>query len=101
MRLPETITIWTPTGNDGFGGIGYSGPTVVSARHADKIEKFTDANGDQQISKAVVYSRSTALRAGAVVYLGESVSPLPVPGSDDVRAVVSIPSGTSMVKAWL
>lgn len=102
MRLPEKLTIWTPATNDGFGGQTWNGPFVVASRQALKQEKFTDINGDQQISKAVAYSESDKLIiTGARVLFGESGAIEPPPGADDVRAFTATPSGTNLKKAWL
>lgn len=102
FRLPEKITVWVPVGNDGLGGITWSAPLIVSSRQALKQEKFTDINGDQQISKAVCYSESEQMIArGARILFGESSAVNPPPEADDVRAHAAIPSGTNLKKAWL
>lgn len=100
--LPEKLTIWTPKTNDGFGGLTWNGPFVVDSRQALKQEKFTDINGDQQISKAVCYSESEQLiTRGARLIFGESEAIEPPDGADDVRAFTATPSGTNLKKAWL
>lgn len=98
--LPEKITIWQRPVNTGFGGGTWSAPVVVDARIALRQEKFTDINGDQQISKAVCYSESDRLGAGAVVLFGESGAIVPPAEADDVRAFTATPSATDMRKAW-
>ena len=100
--LPEKLSIWTPATNDGFGGITWNGPFVVASRQALRQEKFTDINGDQQISKAVCYSESEQLTTlGARLIFGESSAIEPPADADDVRAFAAIPSGTNLKKAWL
>jgi len=101
--LPDKITIWIKKAagtGDGLGGGGYDGPFVVDSRYALKQEKFTDINGDQQVSKAVCYSESGKLITGALVFLGESEELNPDKAADDVRALSAIPSATDMRKAW-
>ena len=100
FRLPEKITIWIIATEDGLGGRTYSGPFVVDGRFALRQEKFTDINGNQQISKAVCYSRSDKFIAGAYVLLGESGAIEPTGAADDIRALVAVPSATDMKKAW-
>lgn len=101
FRLPEKITIWNEIDGDGFGGITYSDPVIAESRQALKQEKFTDKNGDQQISKAVCYSRSTALQNGSMVFFGESTDSAPPAAADDVRAISQIPSGAGdLKKVW-
>jgi hypothetical protein len=65
-----------------------------------KQEKFTDINGDQQISKAVCYSESEYFVAGALVLLGDHAATEPPAGADDIRALTATPSATAMKKAW-
>ena len=98
--LPEKITIWSIATEDGLGGRTYSGPFVVDGRFALKQEKFTDINGNQQISKAVCYSRSDKFIAGAYVLLAESAAIEPPAEADDIRALAATPSVTDMRKAW-
>lgn len=97
--LPEKITVWRAIGNDGFGGITWSEPAIYNARIAYKQEKFTDANGDQAISTAVVYTASD-LELDDKVYFGSSTSPSPVNAANDVRAIAKTPSATNLVKGW-
>lgn len=97
--LPEKITIWRETGNDGFGGLTFSAPVVLDARIAFKQEKFTDINGDTSISTAVVYTDGD-MQLEDKVFFGVSTDPTPVAAANDVRALSSIPSGTDMSKGW-
>ena len=99
LDLPETITIWLESSNDGYGVKTYSRSTA-SARIAYKQEKFTDINGDQQISKAVCYSEADSFTNGAWVLFGESTSDDPDSEADDIRALSMTPSGTNLKKAW-
>ena len=98
---PETITIWTAGANDGLGGITWNGPFTAPARIAYKQEKFTDRNGDQQLSSSVCYSDAAELVVGALVYFGVSASSTPEASAKDVRARSQIPSGAGDIKkAW-
>ncbi len=99
FSLPEKLTVWRKIGNDGFGGITWSAPVVLDARIAFKQEKFTDANGDQAISKAVAYTASD-MQLGDSVFFGSSASLTPVNAANDVRAQASTPSGINLVKGW-
>ena len=99
FSLPEKITVWRETANDGFGGITWSAPSVLDARIAYKQEKFTDGNGDDSVSTAVVYTDGDML-LNDKVYFGTSVELSPVAAANDVRALASTPSGTNLVKGW-
>lgn len=99
--LPEKITYWRKGGSDGVGGINWIGPVVTAARIAFKQERFTDANGNDSISRSVVYTNDV-LVDGDFVFLGESSNLTPPPASQDVRAYSNTPSGAGdLRKLWL
>jgi len=99
FSLPEKITLWREAGNDGFGGITWSAPAVLNARIAYKQEKFTDSNGDDSVSTAVVYTDGDML-LNDKVYFGTSTELSPVAAANDVRARSATPSGTTLIKGW-
>ena len=101
FELPETITIWNKTANDGFGGFTWSTPVKRDARHADKQEQFRDINGNLTMSSRVVYSEATELAVGSMVLVGGSSLASPTADAEEVRAISSTPSGTNLKKAWL
>jgi hypothetical protein len=101
FNLPEKITVWNQVSNDGVGNITWSDPDVYDARTALKQEKFTDKNGDQQISTAVAYSDGVNLKINSQVFFGESVELEPIAAANDVRALSQIPSGVGdLKKVW-
>ena len=97
--LPEKITYWREADNDGFGGKTWNGPNVLNARIAYKQEKFTNINGDIEISTAVVYTDGD-LQVDDKVFFGESTDTEPTQNSNDVRALSATPSGTTLKKGW-
>ena len=102
FRFPDKITIWNVVATDGFGGKTYEGPFNPASRNALKQEKFTDSNGDQQISIGVSYSKDTNLRIDSKIFFGTSVSATPEIDSHDVRAISETPSGIAgLKKVWL
>lgn len=101
MDLPEDSTVWIKGGNDGFGGFSWLGPYPIKCRIAYSAQKFTDTNGDQLVSTAVMYSESEHAINGASVLLGEvSTSPEPTQKANDIRQTAKTPSGTNLKKAW-
>lgn len=99
--LPEKITVWNSTSNDGFGRFTWSAPITYDARTALKQEKFTDSNGDQRVSTALAYSEGAELKIGSMVFFGESGSLNPIKESNDVKAISQIPSGPgALKKVW-
>jgi len=99
--LPETITVWAKSANDGFGGFTWSAPATYDARIAHKQDKFVDDQGNQLISSAVCYSEGAALAAGVLVYFGTSTDLSPPATANDVRALSQTPSGAGdLKKCW-
>lgn len=97
--LPEKITVWRSTDNDGFGTKTWSAPVVLDARIAFKQEKFTDINGDTSISTAVAYTDGD-MQLNDQVFFGVSTDLTPVAAANDVRALSETPSGTDLSKGW-
>ena len=102
MRLTEVISVWLSIGNDGLGGDTWSDPITYPARIAYRQEKFTDKNGDTQMSTAVCYSEGVTLELDAMVLLDvTSTAPVPPDEANDVRALSFTPSGSGPLKtAW-
>lgn len=101
MRLPETITVWTRSGNDGLGGTTWSAPASYPARVAYSQKRFVDANGDEKVSQAVCYSEGATLITGALVLFSASTAANPPAASRTVNATSQIPSGAgALKKAW-
>lgn len=99
--LPEKCTIWNPGTNDGFGGVSWDGPYVANCRIAKRAQQFTDSNGDQLMSTALLYTDSVALKSNSQVLLFvESAAIIPPSEADDVRQISEVPSGTDMKKVW-
>ena len=98
--LPETITYWRKSGNDGLGGFTWSAPVSAPGRIAYSQRKFTDINGDDKMSSAVCYTEA-GIQTGDMVYFGETTSPTPLPDANDVRLSTNTPSGAgTLKKAW-
>ena len=98
--LPETVTYWKFLGSDGLGGSSWGAPTTTASRIAYKQERFTDANGNDSISKAVCYV-DIELIDGDYVFFGVTTDLAPNSESNDVRAYAVTPSGAgSLRKLW-
>lgn len=101
FRLPETITVWRNTGNNGYGQLIWSPPVVQPGRYALRQERFTDANGNTAISRAVCYLRGDIAINDALLF-GSSINPTPAGEYLDVKAVSQVPSGAGdLKKVWL
>ena len=98
IDLIEDLTIWAVS-RDRYGTATYT-RNAAKGRIAHKQEKFTDKNGDQQISKAVCYSDSEYMTGNSIVFFGVSTSDEPDQESNDVRALSFTPSYTNLKKAW-
>jgi hypothetical protein len=105
FALPEVVTVWKRTGNDGLGGLTWSDPVTWPARIAYSQQRFTDLNGDQVVSSAVCYTEAPItpreLRDGVRVLLGAvSGAVVPPAEADDIRAVSNTPSGAGALRKF-
>jgi hypothetical protein len=101
VRLPETITVWTRSGNDGLGGPTWSAPVSYPARIAYRQQRFVDTSGAEQVSQAVCYSEGVELRTDALVLFAASTAAYPPTAARTVNATSQIPSGAgALKKAW-
>ena len=100
MDLPETCTIWNKGSSNGFGSVTWYGPFIVKCRIAYSSQKFTDTNGDQSNSTAVLYANSDELKSTSQVFFGSSEAITPINEANDVRQISKTPSGTVLKKAW-
>jgi len=98
-NMPHVATYWSPGLNDGFGNLDFSGvvPVLINCRWQDKQELFRDANGQEQISQAVVYpDRELAVRGylalGDKTEMGMAGDPRTIPTAREVRHVGASPS---------
>lgn len=54
-QLKHTITYWRVTGSDGYGGYTFATPITIKARWEDSQEKFISTDGEESVSRAVVF----------------------------------------------
>lgn len=97
--LPEIATIWIQSRN-GFGETSFERHEIPS-RHANKQEMFTDKNGDQKLSSAVLYFESDLPTLSTFVVFRSEASLLPTQDSYEIKALSSTPSAVNTKKAWL
>lgn len=90
FKLPETVTVWTPAGNDGFGGFTWA-RSEMKARTARRAERVKDEKGDVIDTKFIVYSR-TLIQTGAFVKKGVVVDL--TPPSDAIKVLMNADNET-------
>ena len=103
--LRQTVTYWAPSTFDKFGDPSFVAPKTFVARFESKNIVFTDKNGEQSHSKAIVYS-TTIVAVDGYLYLGTSTTTNPesVSGADRIRRVDADPDikgGNTLYKAYL
>lgn len=74
--LTSTITHWSFSSNDGYGGVSYSAPTQLLGRWQDEANLFNDTDGEEFVSDAIVYT-TTELDCNDWLYLGTSAQANP------------------------
>ena len=56
--LTEDLTVWIPTGVDGYSKVQYDIPTYEKCRYQDSVERLIDDMGTEFTSTAVIYTQS-------------------------------------------
>lgn len=94
FKLPETVTVWTPQGNDGYGGVTWI-RTETKARTARRTDRVRDDNGDMIDVKLAVYTR-TPINVKSFVAKGSVVDLTPPSNAVEVRATAENETMTDM-----
>ena len=82
--LTQTLTYWSPSSQDGFGGISYSTPVTIKGRYQEENDTYNDFEGEEFISNAVVYTNQE-LGHNGWIYNGTSVATNPQTEQDAYR----------------
>ena len=99
--LPEKVTVWTETSNDGEGNRTYA-HEIANARHADIQKMITDKHGKSYMSKAAIYLRSDTVSLKSIVKMGGTEALTPPDDADEVMQLANTPSGAgNLFKLWL
>ena len=98
--LPQKITFWAPTANNGTGGKTFASGIVVDARIAEVNETFFTPEGKTRQANKAVYAR-TAVPLGAYLIEGEHDGAARVEGSQLVIKSSSNVSITDMNRMLL
>ena len=67
--LKQTAVYWPSPVPDGYGQYAFGIPSEIRVRWENKQELFIDPQGDELLSKAVVYTASDVV-VGGYLYLG-------------------------------
>lgn len=88
----QKATYWANPVQGGFGGITFDAPVILDVRWEDKVEVFTNADGSEQRSRAVVFTHMD-LDLGGYLMRGESVAadPITVSGAMEIQRSDEIP----------
>lgn len=93
-KLPNKLTWWRVTGNDGFGGDSFASPVLIDGRWEDRQETFYGALDRRElISKAVVFV-DRDMSVGDFLCRGDQVaqsSPVAVSGALKIQRYEKIP----------
>ena len=68
MRKGDAV-YWPPASFNDFGRAVVGAPVAIKCRWEDKVEKFTDAQGDDAMSKAMIYV-SQVCQLGGYLFQG-------------------------------
>ena len=102
--LQTTITYWAAASNDGFGGITHSSPTQILGRWQDEVDTYQDADGEEFISQAVIYT-TQELQENGWLFQGTSAegNPQNQDGAYRIRRLMKTqrPDGTLVVYKYI
>lgn len=97
-NLLQTVVFWGTPSADGYGGFTYADPVELNARWEDRQELFINAQGREELSRAIVYVDAD-VEAGGYLYLGElddfdSSAPVPTENASAymIKAFQKIPN---------
>ncbi len=95
----QTILYWAPSTLDGYGGKTYVALVSLTGKWEDRQQLFTDSNGEQNQSTAVIFLPQDVVKGGWL-YLGaessiassdDSTKPEEVEGAREIRGFNKIP----------
>ena len=95
----QSATLWVYSSTDSFGDPSYAAPKRLSPsngngiRWENRTEKFLRSTGEEDLSRAIVWSSTTAFTVGSYLYLGSSTATNPetVTGAAQILHVDSVP----------
>lgn len=101
----QRLTYWPPGLPDGFGGVTFDPPTIVTCRWQDVHEMFHDAVGREVMSNAIIYpAQPLALKGRVALGVFSQSDPLDVEESFEIRQVKTSPSlkqDRELNKVWV
>lgn len=106
-RMNQPATFWGPGTDDGLGSVTYPAPRVLTpgVRWEERGEQFSDPEGKEDLSRAVVYTPEP-LPVGGWLALGvfTEADPKALDGAWKIRQTATIPNlrGTEQLSnVWL
>jgi hypothetical protein len=99
--LADTLTYWSPSTSDGFGGMSYGAPTGLLGRYQLDNQNFQDADGEEFISASICYTTTQLVQDGWV-YEGASVAvnPQTVEGAYRIRRLYTTASPNDSITVY-
>ena len=96
--LTNTVTAWSPSINDGFGGLSYSTPRQILCRWQEVNVLHNDTAGEEFISKAVVFA-DELLEANGWLFEGTSAeaNPQNQVGAYRIRRIMKSPTPNASI----
>ena len=83
-HMRQDATYWGPPTRDGLGGLTFPAPVAIKVRWQQKAETFTDAQGDERVSSAIVYP-AQPLETEGWLYLGTTADADPRPIAYEIK----------------
>lgn len=96
-KLHHSLTYWPPGALNNYGRSDVeAAPVEITCRWQDVAELYRDAQGNEQVSRAVIYTLDQLAIGGWVVYgnagVGVVSDPRTVTGAEEIRQIGTSPS---------
>ena len=105
--LNQTATYWAPGGSDGFGGVTFAAPILITCRWEDSKVLFRTASNEEHTSSAQIWPDRVLLEKGYLAQGDFTGTPSPKTlgtAAREIRSVNESPSvdgDEKMVKVYV
>tara|TARA_R100001086_G_scaffold205990_1_gene121793 strand:- start:113 stop:439 length:327 start_codon:yes stop_codon:yes gene_type:complete len=88
----QDMTYWANPVTTSVGGISFDAPVALKVRWEERAERFLDTNGEEVVSRAVIWVKED-VDIGGYVYLGSSIltDPTDLDDAYPIRQFFKIP----------
>lgn len=99
-KLNQSAVYWGNPHDNGYGGFNYDEPVEIKCRWEDMHQVVTATNGEEVVSRAVVYV-DIDLEENGVIYLGTMKDLIESSGESSGEIIpTNIETGACIIRRW-